>query len=467
VEALFRDTGSKSQGGAWAPYVPGKEVPWNLRRVVHLHRRAGFGATWGEIQRDLADGPGASVDRLLAGKARVQGVPADFEATSSRLLMATDISHDAGRLKAWWVYRMLFGPDPLGERLALLWHNHFATSNEKVADLAAMRRQNECFREYARAPFGRLLDAAVRDPALLVWLDAPVNRKGHPNENLARELMELFTLGVGHYTEADVKEAARVLTGWTVAQGRFLEVPARHDDGPKTVLGRTGAWHGQDLLRMLLEHPATARRLAGRVCELFFGETAVAEANVRALARGLTEHGLDVGWAVGTVLRSRAFFADDNLARRVAAPVEFLVGSVRALELFDDPPSTYVLADWAARLGQNLFYPPNVGGWPGGRAWLTTQAQIARANFAAALVQGKVVGRRGPFDAHALADRHGRSKDPDDLTVFFAELLTGNAQTAAWRARLRSGLDPRLRDEGERNRQLVALLLTSPEVQLT
>src|SRR5262249_46036096 len=253
-------------------------MPWNVRRVVHLHRRAGFGATWDEIQRDLADGPGASVDRLLAGKARAKGVPADFEGTSSRLLTATDLSHDAGRLKAWWVYRMLFGPDPLGERLTLLWHNHFATSNEKVADLAAMRRQNECFREYARAPFGRMLDAAVRDPALLVWLDAPANRKGHPNENLARELMELFTLGVGHYTEADVKEAARVLTGWTVTEGRFVEVPARHDDGPKTVLGRTGAWHGQDLLRMLLEHPATARRLAGRVCELFFGETAVAEA---------------------------------------------------------------------------------------------------------------------------------------------------------------------------------------------
>jgi uncharacterized protein (DUF1800 family) len=466
VEALFRDTGSSSPGGAWAPYVPTKEAPWNLRRVVHLHRRAGFGATWDEIQRDLAGGPGASVDRLLAGKARAQGVSADLDATSSRLATASDISHDAGRLKAWWVYRMLFGPDPLGERLTLLWHNHFATSNEKVADLAAMRRQNECFREHARAPFGRLLDAAARDPALLVWLDAPVNRKGHPNENLARELMELFTLGVGHYTEADVKEAARVLTGWTVVEGRFVEVPARHDDGPKTVLGRTGAWRGQDLLRMLLEHPATARRLAGRVCELSFGEAAVGEADVGSLARGLSERGLEIGWAVATVLRSRAFFADANLGTRVAAPVEFLVSSVRALELFDDPPSTYVLADWAARLGQNLFYPPNVGGWPGGRAWVTTQAQIARANFAAALVQGKVVGRRGPLDAHALANRHGRGKDADDVTAFFAELLTGNPQTAAWRARLRTGLDPKLRDEGERERQLVALLLASPEVQL-
>src|SRR5262249_14303472 len=162
-------------------------------------------------------------------------------------------------------------------------------------------------------------------------------------------------LGVGHYTEADVKEAARVLTGWTVVEGRFAEVPGLHDGGPKTVLGRTGAWRGGDLLRMLLEHPATAQRPAGRVRGVVLREGTVGEADVGPLARGLTERGLDIGWAVATVLRSRAFFADATLGKRVAAPVEFLVGSVRALELFGDPPSTFVLADWAARLGQNLF----------------------------------------------------------------------------------------------------------------
>jgi uncharacterized protein (DUF1800 family) len=466
VETIFNDTGSSSLAGAWAPYVPGKEAPWNLRRVVHLHRRAGFGATWDEIQRDLADGPRASVDRLLAGKARVQGVPQDFEATAAVLAEAAVAAHDAGRLKAWWVYRMLFGPDPLAERLTLMWHNHFATSNAKVGNLAAMRRQNEVFREFARAPFGRLLDAAVRDPALLVWLDAPVNRKGHPNENLARELMELFTLGIGHYTEEDVKEAARVLTGWTVTEGRFVEAPALHDDGAKTVLGRTGPWRGHDLVRMLLEHPATARRLAGRVCELFLGEGAVEERAVQALADGLSERRLDVGWAVATVLRSRAFFADANLGNRVPGPVEFLVGSVRALELLGDPPSTLALADWAARLGQNLFHPPNVGGWPGGRAWVTTQAVIARANVAAALVQGKALGRREAFDAHTLARRHGRGKDLDDVTAFVAELLTGNSQTAAWRARIRAGVDSRINAEGEVERCIVAFILASPDVQL-
>src|SRR5436190_5288261 len=195
-------------GQAWAPYVPNEQAPWDLRRVVHLHRRAGFAATWGEIQRDLADGPGPSVERLLAGKARADQPPPDFEHTSTVLADAAVQSQEPGRLKAWWVHRMLFGPDPLGERLTLLWHDHFATSNLKVNDLGAMLRQNQTFRRLARAPFGELLKSSVHEPALLVWLDAPANRKGHPNENLARELMELFTVGISHYSEADVKEAA-------------------------------------------------------------------------------------------------------------------------------------------------------------------------------------------------------------------------------------------------------------------
>src|SRR5262249_29002230 len=156
-------------------------------------------------------------------------------------------------------------------RLTLLWHDHFATSNAKVRNLAAMRRQNELFRRHARGPFGDLLKAVVRDPALLVWLDAPANRKGRPNEKLARELLELFTPGIGHYQEPDGKEAARALTGWAAEDGsRGAEDD--HDDGVKTILGRKGRWRGDDLVRLLLEHPATSRRLAWRVCGLLLGE---------------------------------------------------------------------------------------------------------------------------------------------------------------------------------------------------
>src|SRR5437588_12336991 len=224
--------------GHWAPFEPDDKALWNLRRVVHLHRRAGFPATWGEIQRDLKDGPKASIDRVLAGKAATDGVPEEFPKTADLLGESAATSGDPARLKAWWVCRMLFGPDPLTERLTLMWHNHFATSNLKVENLAFMRRQNDLFRKLGRGPFGELLRAVVHDPAMLVWLDAPSNRKGHPNENLARELMELFSMGVGHYTESDVKEAARALTGWGVSGDGFAEIPERHDGGEKTILGR-------------------------------------------------------------------------------------------------------------------------------------------------------------------------------------------------------------------------------------
>jgi uncharacterized protein (DUF1800 family) len=462
---------------SWAPYSPSDEAPWDVRRVVHLHRRAGFAATWGEIQRDRKEGPKAAIDRLLAGKARSQGVPEDFETTAAQL--AETASFDALRSKAWWVYRMYFGPDPLGERLTLLWHNHFATSNVKVNDPGAMRRQNQTFRDLARAPFGKLLGAVLRDPALLFWLDAQTNRKGHANENLARELMELFTLGIGNYTETDVKDAARALTGWAVAvksdspffvrgigEGKFHEAPAEHDAGEKTILGRTGRWNGSDLVRMLLEHPAAARRLAVRLCELFMGEGAVDAADVRSLAAGLREHDLEIGWAVETVLRSRAFFADANLGNRVLGPVEFVVGPCRALEMFEPPASTLLLADWSARLGQDLFDPPNVGGWTGGRAWISTRAMIGRANYAAALAGGGLYRRQEPFDALGLAKRHGHGGDLAAVLDWYGELLLGAPPAAAWRDRLLTALGPKAAAEPDPARRALALLLASPEAQL-
>jgi uncharacterized protein (DUF1800 family) len=360
---------------------------------------------------------------------------------------------------------MYWGPDPLGERLTLLWHNHFATSNEKVKDLRAMRRQNEVFRRHARAPFGKLLEAVVHDPAVLVWLDAPANRKGKPNENLARELMELFTLGIGHYTENDVKEVARALTGWMVRGGKFRADPEEHDAGEKTILGRKGAWNGDDLVRLLLEHPATSRRLAWRLCDGLMGEGAVNGPAVDALADGLRAHDLDVGWAVTTVLRSRAFFAEVNLGSRPLGPVEYVVGAARALECFDPPPSSLVLGEWVARLGQNLFYPPNVGGWKGGRGWLSTQAIVGRANYAADLVEGKLWARPVPFDGLALARRHGRGRDLDDLLAFYAELLTG-ASPGAWRKRLRAALGPKAGLDAKTVAAAVALTLASPETHL-
>jgi uncharacterized protein (DUF1800 family) len=443
-----------------------------LRRVVHLHRRAGFAATWDELQRDLRDGPQASIDRLLHGTARLHGVPSEFDATAKLLAEAAVSSNDPGRLKAWWVYRVLFGPDPLTERMTLMWHDHFATSNLKVADLGAMHRQNETFRRLARAPFGELLTASVHEPALLVWLDAPANRKGHPNENFARELMELFTVGLGPYTEADVKEAARALTGWTVEDGEFRVKPSAHDVGPKNLFGRHGDWTGDDLVRLLLDQPTTADRLAWRLRGVFFGEGQPGPAAVKALADDLHAHKLDVGRAVETILRSRAFFAEANLGSRVLAPVEFVIDAVRATELFDPPPSTLALADWAARLGQDLFYPPNVGGWPGGRAWITTRSAVGRANYIASLVAGPGVGRQDgegrpiPLDARELARRHGRGRDREDLLAFFGELFRGAPPSPTERERLSVALRSASNDDVAFAGSAAALLLAAPEGQL-
>ncbi len=449
--------------GVWAGYKPDDRAPWNLRRVVHLHRRTGFAATWKELQRDLADGPGRSIDRLLAGKARSEGVSSEFGSFADSLGMAAGDVNDVRRLKAWWIYRMLWSPDPLGERLTLLWHNHFATSNSKINYPHTMRRQNEIFRKYCRSPFRELLRAVVHDPALLVWLDAPVNRKERPNENLARELMELFTVGIGPYTETDVKEAARALTGWDVFQDSFRESTVDHDSGEKTILGQTGHWKGDDLVRMLLDHPATSGRLAWRLCEMLMGEGSIESAAIDALASGLREHDLNIGWAVETILRSQAFFADKNLGNRILGPVEYVIGSVRALECFDPPPSTAVLAEWTARLGQDLFYPPNVGGWKGGRHWLSPQAIVGRANFAAALVEGKL---HTAFDGLELAKRHGKVRDLDSLLSFYAELLTGSAPSPKWRKRLRAVLEPQTDATTQTANLAVALTLASPEGQL-
>ena len=401
----------------WKPYEPSNSAPWNFERAKHLHRRASFGATWSELQRDTADGPVASVSRLLQGISRVDGQRGDFEEKSRIIGAAAVGSVDDNRLKAWWLFRILFTPDPLREKLTLLWHNHFATSNLKVQDVLLMKRQNELFRRSASAKFGELLFGVLRDPAMLYWLDANSNRKQQPNENMARELMELFTLGVGNYTEKDVKEAARALTGWSVnkIQAEFRQ--DRHDDGEKSILRKTGSFDADSLAKLLLSHEATSYRLAWRLCDLFFGEGVATGAAIEALASGLRERELDIGWAVETILHSELFFSDANIGARVSSPVEFIVGPVRSLELFEEPPSTLILAEWCMRLGQDLFRPPNVGGWNGGRSWLTSRTIVARSNFAASLVAGELRAPASPPHLEQFAKRMGDSSGFEQLLL--------------------------------------------------
>jgi uncharacterized protein (DUF1800 family) len=439
----------------WDAYAPDAKTPWDLRRVVHLHRRAGFAAPWDVLQRDLKAGPEPSINRLVNGEEKLH-TPAEFATIAEVLTDSAAASNEISRLKAAWFYRMLFGADPTGERLVLMWHDHFATGNAKVRSVRAMRRQNELFRTHTRAKFSTLANAVVRDPAILEYLDAPANRKGHPNENLARELMELFTLGIGHYTELDVKEAARCLTGWGVEEDGFVESAARHDDGEKTVLGKTGKWTGTDLVNQLLKHEATAARLASKLVKTFFGEGACPAEAVKELATGLHERDLDTAWAVGTVLKSRLFFAYANIRTRVTAPTEFVTSSARALGLFDPAPSTLAMADWSARMGQDLFDPPNVGGWPGGRTWISSRSLIARANYASALVEGPNSGRTEPYDAAGAAKTAGFGSQRTDVLLYHHRLLFGTDPTAELTKQL-AALDAR---------KLVVALLSSPEAQL-
>lgn len=448
----------------WLPYEPTDSAPWNVRRVVHLHRRAGFAANWSEIERDLADGPGPAIERLLAGQGREGKAPADFETMARTIGDAAQASGSPDRLKAWWLYRMLLSPDPLGERLTLLWHNHFATSNRKVQDLVLMREQNERFRVQARGPFGELLRAVVKHPAMLVWLDADSNRKGKPNENLARELMELFTLGIGNYTERDVKDTARALSGWTVAGGGFQLRQGWHDDGEKEILGYVGKLDGEALLDILLAHPATARRLAWRLCQTLLGEDVASNADIDALDAHMREHDLNIAWGVETILRSQLFFSDAALGRRISGPAEWAVGVIHALELCDPPPSTLLVAEWVSRMGQDLFYPPNVGGWSEGRAWCASRMLIARANFAAALVEGSLWQPVWPPNLQQLVERHRGASDLPSATAWFAELLWGHVPDGAVEEVLAAARS----DNGDHGLQsAVAQILARPESHLS
>src|SRR5947209_979473 len=243
---------------AWEPYRPTADNPWDLKKVGHLYRRAGFGATFAELAAGLADGPDKTIDRVLAGG------PADpdFERTSA--FMASERSLPAGapgvQLAAWWLYRMLRTPHPLREKLTLFWHNHFATSLAKVQNARSMLGQYRLMHRHALGSFRDLLHAISFDPAMMVWLDTNQSKKGKPNENYARELMELFSLGIGNYTEADVREAARAFTGYEIDQGKGKFNSRKHDDSVKSVFAKKGAFRGEDIARLCLEKP---------VCSLF------------------------------------------------------------------------------------------------------------------------------------------------------------------------------------------------------
>ena len=445
---------------AWEAYEPTAAAPWDRARVAHLHRRAGFAASWAILERDLHDGPTASVDRLVDGESEaLDGTPA---AAFDRMLDAmADRLGASGPLtgaQGVWLYRMIHTPDPLRERLTLFWHDHFATSNAKVNNPSLLQRQVALLRTHALGAFGPLLAAIGKDPAMLIWLDATVNRKAHPNENYAREVMELFALGRGRYTERDIQEAARALTGRHVIGDRVREVPGQHDGGTKLILGHSGAFEGDDLPAILLDQPACAEFLCGKLFRLFVSEVdEPSPALIAPLARALRDSDYQIRVPVEIILRSRLFHDPEVRRRRVKGPVELAVGMIRALEVVRPTVSTRAMAEACTRMGQSLYAPPSVAGWADGPAWINTTTTLARTNLALALLSGSddPFGKR--LDPAALARDHERPP-----AEFYADLLIQDAFGPEVRSRLLDSVSK----ASDPAREAATLVLTAPEFQL-
>ena len=396
---------------------------WSYERARHLLERAGFGGTPDEIAALAAMTPEAAVDRLV-----------NYEAVANDHLKAFDHSgvHDPGlvdfppsrpattelakatgealgvkvkpagnrplqpvvdkffywlrasmletrRVAYWWADRMLNTRRPLEEKMTLFWHGHFATSEAKVRDYRKMLRQNETFREHATGDFRDLMVAVAQDPAMLAFLDAGVNVKGAPNENFAREIMELFTMGVGNYSETDIREAARAFTGWNAEELTFVVDVEKHDDGDKTVLGRTGNLDGTEVIDVIMAEPATAEFMAAKLYRYFVRDELTPELEAE-LGAVLRDAGYQIKPLLTTIFRSRDFYGPASAAAHVKGPVELVISTYKKLGL-TEVPGIPDFNETIATLGQELFWPPTVAGWAQGRGWITPGLLLERGNF--------------------------------------------------------------------------------------
>jgi uncharacterized protein (DUF1800 family) len=458
---------------AWAPYAPTPDNPWDARKVGHLLRRAAFGATADELARGVADGHAKTLDRVLNGERESE----DFVQTSG--YMASERSMPPGapqaRLSAWWLDRMLKTAHPLREKMTLFWHNHFATSNAKVQNARFMLGQYRLMNRHALGSFRDVLTEMSVDPAMMVWLDTTQSTKGKPNENYARELMELFSLGIGHYSEADVREAAKAFTGYEIKSGAGTLNTRQHDAGEKTVLGKTGKFKGDDVVRICLDQPACPRFVVGKLYRFLVSESEVPPAELlEPLAERYRESGFDTGKLVSAVLRSNLFFSPAAYRAKIKDPVEFATGIVRALE---GTVGTLPLAESLEGLGQVLFAPPSVKGWDGGPAWLNAQTLLFRNNLALALTSTADPRFGNRCDPAAALSRHGAKTDEEVVRFLLNVFLQGDAPAAS-REKLLAYLAQAGRTKrpiywtaddaaNHRLRAVTHLVLTLPEFQLS
>jgi len=494
---------------------------WNYTTAAHLLNRAGFGGAPAEIEALEKMGPEKAVAHLVDYEAapddtpspswakpdpdrikkfqearelrrKMQGATAEERQTleqKARELLRDDM-RDARmhivELRGWWLDRMAKGPRPLQEKLTLFWHGHFATSAQKVKDAYLMWQQNETFRRLATGSWKEMLAAVTQDPAMLLWLDQTQSRKEHPNENYAREVMELFTLGEGHYTEKDITEAARAFTG--LVYDRIRQVsdyrPFVHDPGLKTFLGKTGRLTWQDVLDQIVAQPQAALFITAKLWRFFASENP-SEDLVAALAETFRTADFHFKPVLRAMFRSEEFYTASVIRNQVKSPVQWLVGSARMLER--DLPPVPVCSNFLANLGQDLFAPPNVKGWDGGLSWITTNNLLARYNQAEMLVYGKNqlqlnTERKGakfmetrfnrlhtsakPIEVAKILSPEERASKSALLPALEKRLLQGKLKPKQ-EATLRDYLDHRGTLDEHDILETIRLLMSTPEYQLT
>ncbi len=361
--------------------------PWDTRTAAHLMRRAGFSATPEELDRLVDIGFEATLDELLNYEAvddtEMEEGLLEQDYLFTRVNKNGNLRPKTFGMQRWWLYRMVHSERQLLEKMTYFWHDHFATSVSTVRQVVLgeqpyMMIQNELLREYALGNFKEMVEMIARDPAMLVWLDNRSNVKEHPNENWGRELLELFTMGVGNYTDQDVVEAARAFTGWGLNRwaGEFSFFPGQHDYGMKTFLGETGPFDGDDIIDIIFEQDVTAQFITRKLLE-FFVYPDPSEELIADLAVVLRENDYEIRPLMRAIFKHPEFYSDRAYRSLIKSPVDLFVGLFRELGMSDP----VFLPRIMRTTGQKLFAPPDVSGWTSGVGWINTTTLLARYNF--------------------------------------------------------------------------------------
>ena len=439
----------------------------NVRsQVAHLLRRAGFGATPAELDSYAQLGFAGAVDHLLNPE------QVDDSSTDQLLQPLTASLGDRKQIEAskfWWVNRMLYTQRPLQEKMTLFWHNHFATANSKVANSVLMLRQIQLFRDHGLGNFETLLQLVTRDPAMLIWLDNRLNRKGAPNENYAREVQELFTVGIGNYTEQDIHEAARAFTGHSLDKSlNYVFNANQHDNGVKTFQGQSGNFDADDILAILVRNPAAARFITTKLFS-WFAYDSPDPSVIDRLSNTFVTSGFDVRSVLRDIFTGPEFLSPAAFHGIIKQPVDFVLGSLKSLNVQNvGPDVTQVLR----RMGQDLLNPPDVSGWKYGAAWINSSTLFERFNWADRLAQGRDSSK--PYFADVASQIQAQNlTSPDALVDFYTGLFVDGDLTPEARQNLVDYLNnPSPMSLGDsaaidlKGRGLVHLALAAPTYQL-